>query len=71
MTNTGTPPEALDRLRSVFRATLDDPEVLAALRKTGVEEIGTMPLAQIGEQMRLDFVKWGDVIRRAKITMDS
>jgi hypothetical protein len=50
---------------------LDDPEVLAALRKTGVEEIGTMPLAQIGEQMRLDYIKWGEVIRRAKITMDS
>jgi hypothetical protein len=50
---------------------MDDPEVLQALRKTGVEEVGRMPLAQISEQMRLDNVKWGDVIRRAKITMDS
>jgi hypothetical protein len=58
-------------LRSAFRATLDDPEVVQALRKTGVEEVGRMPLAQISEQMRLDHVKWGDVIRRAKITMDS
>jgi hypothetical protein len=41
------------------------------LRKTGVEEIGRMPLAQIGEQMRLDNLKWADVIRRAKITVDS
>ena len=71
VTNTGVPAEVLDRLRAVFRTTLDDPEVLAALRKTGVEEIGTMPLAQIGEQMRLDYIKWGEVIRRAKITMDS
>jgi hypothetical protein len=39
--------------------------------QTGVEEIDTMPLAQIGEPMRLDFFKWGDLIRRAKITMDS
>jgi hypothetical protein len=30
-----------------------------------------MPLTQISEQMRLDNLKWGDVIRRAKITMDS
>ena len=71
VTNTGTPPEALERLRAVFRMTLDDAEVQAALRKTGVEEIGTMPLNQIAEQMRLDALKWGDVIRRAKITMDS
>jgi tripartite-type tricarboxylate transporter receptor subunit TctC len=65
------PAEALDRLRAAFRATLDDPEVILALRKTGVEEVGRMPLAQIGEQMRLDNLKWGEVIRRAKITMDS
>jgi AcrR family transcriptional regulator len=71
VTNAGVPAEALDRLRAAFRATLDDPEVILALRKTGVEEVGRMPLAQIGEQMRLDNLKWGDVIRRAKITMDS
>jgi hypothetical protein len=39
--------------------------------QTGVEEIGRMPLAQISEQMRLDNLKWADVIRRAKITVDS
>ena len=50
---TGVPAEALERLRSAFRATMDDPEVLQALRKTGVEEVGRMPLAQISEQMRL------------------
>jgi tripartite-type tricarboxylate transporter receptor subunit TctC len=71
VTNAGVPAEALDRLRAVFRATMDDPEVVQALRKTGVEEIGRMPLAQIGEQMRLDNLKWADVIRRAKITVDS
>jgi tripartite-type tricarboxylate transporter receptor subunit TctC len=71
VTNAGVPAEALDRLRAAFRATMDDPEVIQALRKTGVEEIGRMPLGQISEQMRLDNVKWGDVIRRAKITMDS
>lgn len=71
VTNAGVPTEALDRLRAVFRATLDDPDVVQALRKAGVEEVGRMPLAQIGEQMRLDNLKWGDVIRRAKITLDS
>jgi len=71
VTNAGVPAEALDKLRSVFRSTMDDPEVVQALRKTGVEEIGRMPLAQISEQMRLDNLKWGEVIRRAKITVDS
>jgi tripartite-type tricarboxylate transporter receptor subunit TctC len=71
VTNAGVPAEALDKLRSVFRATMDDPEVVQALRKTGVEEIGQMPLALISEQMRLDNLKWGEVIRRAKITVDS
>ena len=55
----------------LLSSSRSDAEVLAALRKTGVEEIGTMPVNQIAEQMRLDAVKWGDVIRRAKVTMDS
>jgi tripartite-type tricarboxylate transporter receptor subunit TctC len=71
VTNAGVPADALERLRTAFRTTLDDPEVLQALRKTGVEEIGRMPLTQITEQMRLDYLKWGEVIRRAKITVDS
>jgi len=67
----GVPADALERLRSVLRTTIEDPEVVAALRKAGVEEAGTLSVSQVGEQMRIDLQKWGEVIRRANITMDS
>lgn len=67
----GLPADVLDRLRSVLRTTIEDPDVIAALRKTGVEEAGAWSVTQVAEQMRIDFHKWGEVIRRANITMDS
>ena len=63
--------EPLERLRAAFRTTLQDPDVVAALQKAGVEQIGAMSPAQITEQMKADLAKWGDVIRQAKISMDS
>lgn len=62
--------EPLERMRAALKATLEDPETVAALRKQGVEEIGAMTPAQITEQVRADLAKWGDVIRQAKITID-
>jgi len=67
----GLPAEPVERLRAALRTTIDDPEVVAALRRTGVEEAGTLPVGQIAEQMRADLAKWGEVIRQAKITIDS
>ena len=67
----GIPPEPLARLRAAMRATLEDPDTITALRNAGVEEIGALPVDRITEQMRTDLVKWGDVIRQARITIDS
>ena len=67
----GLPAEPLERLRAAFRTVYEDREVVAALNKAGVEEVGAMQIPQIGEQMRKDLAKWGDVIRQAKITIES
>jgi tripartite-type tricarboxylate transporter receptor subunit TctC len=67
----GIPAEPLDRLRAAFRTVLEDPEVVTALNKAGVEEVGAIPASQIAEQIRKDLAKWGDVIRQAKISIDS
>jgi len=64
------PPAVLERLRSAYRTTIEDPEVSNALRKAGIEEVGAWSPARIGEQMQADYVKWGEIIRKANIRMD-
>jgi tripartite-type tricarboxylate transporter receptor subunit TctC len=66
----GVPAGPLERLRTALRESIADPEVQAALRKAGVEEIGAIPVERVTEAMRADQVKWGEVIRRANITID-
>ena len=67
----GIPAEPLARLRAAIRTSLEDPEVVTALRNAGVEEVGSVPVDKIAELMRSELNKWGEVIRQAKITMDS
>lgn len=67
----GMPTDPLNRLRAAFITVYEDREVVTALNKAGVEEVGAMQISQIGEQMRKDLTKWGDVIRQAKITIES
>lgn len=64
------PPAVLERLRSAYRTTIEDPEVSNALRKAGIEEVGAWSPARIGEQMQADYVKWGEIIRKANIRLD-
>jgi tripartite-type tricarboxylate transporter receptor subunit TctC len=66
-----TPPEAVQKLRAALRTTLEDPETIAGLKKGGVEEIFSIPVERLGEAMRAENQKWGELIRRANITMDS
>lgn len=66
----GLPPLPLERLRTAFRVALGDPEVLAALRKAGIEGTGSIPLDKLSATMSEDLAKWGDVIRRANITLE-
>jgi tripartite-type tricarboxylate transporter receptor subunit TctC len=70
VTNAAVPPAVLERLRSAYRTTIEDPEVSNALRKAGIEEVGAWSPARIGEQMQADYVKWGEIIRKANIRLD-
>lgn len=66
----GVPAEPLERLRNALRTVLAEPELVSALEKNGVEEVGEMPLDRIAPQIGEDLAKWGDVIRQARITID-
>jgi hypothetical protein len=61
----------VQKLRAALRTTLEDPETIAGLKKGGVEEIFSIPVERLGEAMRAENQKWGELIRRANITMDS
>ncbi|HYF60645.1 MAG TPA: tripartite tricarboxylate transporter substrate binding protein [Burkholderiaceae bacterium] len=67
----GVPAGPLERLRGALRESIADPEVQAALRRAGVEEIGTMHIDRVADAMRADLTKWGEVIRRANITLEN
>jgi tripartite-type tricarboxylate transporter receptor subunit TctC len=67
----GIPAEPLERLRAGLKSAIADPDVVAALNKAGCEDVGTVPVEQVAELMRADGVKWGEVIRRANITLDN
>jgi tripartite-type tricarboxylate transporter receptor subunit TctC len=67
----GIPAEPLERLRTALKSALEDPEVIAALNKAGCEEVGTVPVAKLTDMMRADLAKWGEVIRRANITLEN
>ncbi len=67
----GVPAGPLERLRAALRDAIADPEIGAALSKAGVEETGTLPVDRLSDAMRAESAKWGEVIRRAGITLDS
>ena len=57
-------------MRTAFRTSLQDPEVVTALQNAGLEDVGSLSVDKIAELMRSELNKWGEVIRNAKITMD-
>ncbi len=67
----GIPAEPLEKLRAALKSVLEEPEIVAALNKAGCEEVGKVPVAQLTDMMRSDLAKWGDVIRRANITLEN
>jgi len=67
----GIPAGPLETLRTALRTTLQDPAVVAALNKTGCEDVHSVPLDRITDLMRADFAKWGEVIKRANITLEN
>ena len=62
----GTPPEVIARLHREVVAVLQTPEVRERLIAMGLEVVGNSP-AEFTEYLRGESVKWGKIIRDAKI----
>jgi tripartite-type tricarboxylate transporter receptor subunit TctC len=65
----GIPAEPLARLRTAFRTSLENPEVVTALQNAGMEDVGSVPVDKVAELIRSELNKWGEVIRNAQITV--
>ena len=66
MAPAGTPPEVIARLHREVVAVLQTPEVRERLIAMGLEVVGNSP-AEFAEYLRSESVKWGKIIRDAKI----
>jgi tripartite-type tricarboxylate transporter receptor subunit TctC len=66
----GTPREIVDKINAEVRRIMEDPQI----RERVLEPSFIYPLVsspdEFAERMRRDYVKWGTVIRDAKIKMD-
>ena len=63
---TGTPPEVIAKLNTAIQSALNDPTVRQRLLDLGIEPRGGSPDA-IGQRLKQDVTRWGDVIARAGI----
>lgn len=71
VTPAGVPADVLEKMRAAYKATIEDPDIVAALRKGGIEEVGAWTPAQIADQIKADHAKWGELIRKANIRLDA
>jgi tripartite-type tricarboxylate transporter receptor subunit TctC len=62
----GTPPEVIATLNTAIQSALADPAVRQRLLDLGIEPRGGPPDA-IGQRLRQDIMRWGEVITRAGI----
>ncbi len=58
------------RVNGILNAALRDAETLAALDRNGVEPMGGTP-EELARFQQAEFLRWGEVVRRANITADS
>jgi tripartite-type tricarboxylate transporter receptor subunit TctC len=65
----GTPPAIVATLNDAARTTLNNPQVKAALEKSGVE-LRYMNPTQFDATIRKDIQYWSKVIKTANITVD-
>lgn len=65
----GTPPSVIATLNDAARTTLNNPQVKAALEKSGVE-LRYMNPTQFDATIRKDVQYWSKVIKTANITVD-
>jgi tripartite-type tricarboxylate transporter receptor subunit TctC len=66
---TGTPPEALKRLREASAAVLAQPDLAERLRLLGYEVSPSSPEAMT-ERVKSDLAKWKLVVERAKVVLE-
>ena len=64
-----TPAEVVRKLNAAIVATLNDPQVVAQIRKIGMEPAPTSP-TEAARYFKAESDKWGEVIRKAKIKTD-
>lgn len=61
-----TPPEVVQRLNAALVATLNDPGVIAQLRKLGLDPAPSSP-AEAAQYIRKESDKWGALVRKVGI----
>ena len=64
-----TPPRILERLAAEIQAVVKDPVVRAKIAEQGAEPVGDSP-EQFQNFIRREITRWGEVIRRANVTVD-
>ncbi len=65
----GTPPRVIEKLNDEIARAIADPGVLQKLLDAGVEPLKSTP-EQFAAYMRSESVKWAEVIRKGKISID-
>jgi tripartite-type tricarboxylate transporter receptor subunit TctC len=65
----GTPRPVIERLASEIQAVVRDPAVRAKIEEQGAEPIGDTP-EQFEAYIRREIARWGEVVRRADVTVD-
>jgi tripartite-type tricarboxylate transporter receptor subunit TctC len=65
----GTPAPIVDKLHQALAEVLQDPEVKQRFAALGATPIGSTP-AEFGVHLKKEDAKWGEVVRRGKITLD-
>ncbi|APT58187.1 ABC transporter substrate-binding protein [Roseomonas gilardii] len=59
----------VDRLATEIRAVLAEPATIAKVREQGAEPVGDTP-AEFEAFIASEITRWGEVVRRAKVTVD-
>ena len=65
----GTPPEVIDTINRTLAAELRTPAARTKLHELGAEVVAGTP-AEMGAFLRDETQRWGDLIRRVKITVE-
>ena len=64
-----TPKPVIERLAAEVRAAVQDPAVRERIEEQGAEPVGDTP-EQFEAYIRREIARWGEVIRRADVTVD-